>query len=366
MRDMARDPSPPPDPRPETPLIDRALNSGNPAVRRSVLISVAVGTPLSALLLWLSIRGADLGTVADALNQTSALWVLGVLASFTGTYLCFALRWNRLVHSLGVVSFGRVLALVLAGAALSNTIPGRPGELARGYSIAHATQRSVASGIGSVAIDRAFDVLVLAATLVIVLPFAPHPPWVNDLVIAATAIGVVFALLLVAAWWRVHGGGARKRPAVRGLRSRPREAASAFVDGLAAVRSGSDLVFLTGLSAAAWFFWGLGAWFCAKGLDISLDLKELAFLTAVVNLGVAIPSSPGFIGTYQWLVVTGLGVFSAAGRSHAFAFAVLLHALSLIPTTIVGYGVIVGLATGRRRRLLAADLEPREQDLPRP
>ena len=32
-------------------------------------------------------------------------------------------------------------------------------------------------------------------------------------------------------------------------------------------------------------------------------------MTAVINLGVAIPSSPGFIGTYQWLGVSALALF---------------------------------------------------------
>jgi uncharacterized membrane protein YbhN (UPF0104 family) len=86
-------------------------------------------------------------------------------------------------------------------------------------------------------------------------------------------------------------------------------------------------------------------------VGISPGFLALVFLTAVVNLGVSIPSSPGFVGTYQWLCVSTLSIFSVR-RSDAFAFAVLLHAMSLIPVTLVGYAVLawMGFRPTRLRR----------------
>ena len=49
----------------------------------------------------------------------------------------------------------------------------------------------------------------------------------------------------------------------------------------------------------------------------------------------AIPSSPGFVGTYQWLAVSSLGLFDVE-RQDALAFSLLLHASWYVPTTIVG------------------------------
>ena len=58
----------------------------------------------------------------------------------------------------------------------------------------------------------------------------------------------------------------------------------------------------------------------------------------MINLGVVIPSSPGFIGTYQWLAVSALGVVGVDGEV-AIAFSLLMQAVWFIPTTLVG-GVI--------------------------
>ena len=76
------------------------------------------------------------------------------------------------------------------------------------------------------------------------------------------------------------------------------------------------------------------AWVVAYSLGISLSLPEMLFITAIINLGSAIPSSPGFVGTYQWLCVAGLRLFGEAPE--AFAFAIVLQAVWFIPTTIAG------------------------------
>ena len=72
-----------------------------------------------------------------------------------------------------------------------------------------------------------------------------------------------------------------------------------------------------------------------RSLGVELNPLQCVFITAVVNLGVAIPSSPGFVGTYQWLAVAGLGVVDVA-RDEALAFSFLLHASWYVPTTLVG------------------------------
>jgi uncharacterized membrane protein YbhN (UPF0104 family) len=97
------------------------------------------------------------------------------------------------------------------------------------------------------------------------------------------------------------------------------------------------------LSALAWSAWAGGAWLVASAVGLSLSPLELAFITAVMNLGVALPSSPGFIGTYQWLAVAGLGLFDV-GRTDAFAFSVLMHAVWFVPTTLAGVALAVWTA----------------------
>jgi uncharacterized protein (TIRG00374 family) len=110
------------------------------------------------------------------------------------------------------------------------------------------------------------------------------------------------------------------------------------------------------LSVVAWGAWAVAAGLICRSLGFSLSPIELVFVTAVINLGVVIPSSPGFIGTYQWLAVSALGVVGVDGEV-AIAFSLLMQAIWFIPTTIVG-GVIAVREVHRDARRLPAENEP--------
>jgi uncharacterized membrane protein YbhN (UPF0104 family) len=68
----------------------------------------------------------------------------------------------------------------------------------------------------------------------------------------------------------------------------------------------------------------------------------------VINLGVAIPSSPGFIGTYQWLGVSALALFDVP-TEEALAFSILMQAVWYVPTLLVGGTLLVVRAVGAMR-----------------
>ncbi len=64
------------------------------------------------------------------------------------------------------------------------------------------------------------------------------------------------------------------------------------------------------------------------------------FVTSALALGVAIPSSPGYIGTYQWIGVAALGLLDVPVEQ-ALAFSILMQATWYVPTTLAG-GAVIG------------------------
>jgi glycosyltransferase 2 family protein len=109
-----------------------------------------------------------------------------------------------------------------------------------------------------------------------------------------------------------------------------------------------------GLSVLAWLMWAVAAYLVARSLGIELSLAEALFVTAVLNLGSAVPSSPGYVGTYEWLGVASLGLLDI-DHEPALAFTILVHAAWYVPTTLFG-AVALGLRGGKqivRRRARA-------------
>jgi uncharacterized membrane protein YbhN (UPF0104 family) len=84
-----------------------------------------------------------------------------------------------------------------------------------------------------------------------------------------------------------------------------------------------------------------------RSLGIELSPLEAVFITSALALGVAIPSSPGYVGTYQWLGVASLGLLDVPVND-ALAFAILMQASWFVPTTLIGGGVIAARALRAR------------------
>jgi len=107
-----------------------------------------------------------------------------------------------------------------------------------------------------------------------------------------------------------------------------------------------------GLTVCTWLLSAVASTLVGRALGIDLSPLEAVFVTSALALGVAIPSSPGYIGTYQLIGVSALGLIDVP-VDQALAFSILMQATWYVPTTLVG-GVLLlhrGLGTLRASRV---------------
>ena len=299
------------------------------AAKRAAALGLAVGVPASLLFLWLAVRDANLDAVWSA-ARGAELWLVALAVVAVGAVYAFqAARWRILAASArpGPVGF---VEMVIGAVACNNVLPGRLGELFRARWLAVAAPMPSGRAFATVGLDRGCDVVALFAFLAIALPFVAPAVWVTTIAIgAALLIFLLFTLLLGARWY------ARRRHRDRHERGRLRHVIRDLVDTLAEPLGRRLIARALGLSAAAWAAFAVAVWLVGRSIGIELGPLECVFVTGVLNLGVAIPSSPGFVGTYQWLAVASLGVLDV-GREEALAFSILLHASWYVPTTVIG------------------------------
>ena len=92
--------------------------------------------------------------------------------------------------------------------------------------------------------------------------------------------------------------------------------------------------------------------FRALGLD--LPVVAALLVLAVVQLGTAVPSTPGKVGVFQYLSVLALGPFGV-GQGVALSYGILLHLVSYAPPIVLGgAGLWVELPGLRRAGVVAA------------
>jgi len=296
-------------------------------------VTLVVGLPLSALFLWLSVRGADLDAVRQTIDGANPIPLVGTVALVAVMYTLQSLRWRRIAKA--SLPRRHMFGMLLGGLAINNVVPGRVGDLFRANWIARATGVPGGRGLATVLLDRGSDLIVLAGALFLCLPLVSHSDWVDRLGVGAGVVVLVFVVALGVA--RVYARRRRRTVSQRGL---VRRLAHDTLGGLSEPMPTRDKLAVLGLSVAAWLAWSGAALLCAQSIGIAISPLEALLLAGVVNLGVVIPSSPGFVGTYQWLVISTLALYGV-GQNDALAFAILFQACWYIPTTLVGGGLLL-------------------------
>lgn len=309
--------------------------------RRSLVVAAAVGIPVSVVFLVLAIRGTDLGAVWGVLQGVRLLPLLVAVGCMGVVYWIQAARWRRIADTRA--GQRRFFEMVVAGIAVNNVLPGRVGDLLRARWVSRGAF-SGGRGLATVMLDRAFDILALVAFLLLSLPLVTDEGWVDRIVVGSLfVLAVVWVLILAARSYT------RRRPRSRRTHRRlPRRFLRDTLEGLSDPLSVERGLVWFGMSVLAWMMWAIAAILVGRAVGVELSLVDAIFVTAALNLGVAIPSSPGFVGTYQWLGVSALALFGV-DRAEGLAFAICMQAVWFVPTTIAGAVILVAHAKGAWR-----------------
>jgi uncharacterized protein (TIRG00374 family) len=309
--------------------------------RGRVLVALG-GLAISAVFLWLAIRDADASAVRVALEDAQVGFVLLAVGVFGVGYLFQAVRW-RSIAATPQVGLPRFYEMVLAGLACNNVLPVRIGEVLRAGWLSRQAHIPGGRALGSVALDRVCDVVTLVIFLVVGIQTVSAPAWLQRIVFGAfialslLAAGLVFARLYTRA---------RQRNRIE-ERGRIRRIARDTIDMLGEPFGRRRAAIWLALSFVTWTLGSVAVYLVGRAVGIDLEPIEAVFVASALALGVAIPSSPGYVGTYQWLGVASLGLLDVP-VNEALAFAILMQASWYVPTTLAG-GVILGWRAIRAR-----------------
>jgi uncharacterized protein (TIRG00374 family) len=307
---------------------------------RRALVALG-GIAISAVFLWLAIRDADAARVKAALEDAHVGFILLAVVAFGGGYFFQAVRWRRIANT-PRPGLRRFYEMVICGLACNNVLPVRIGELLRAGWLSREAPMPGGRALGTVALDRVCDVVTLAVMLVIGIQAVPTPGWLKRIVVGALVVVVLLAVVLVFARWYTR---ARERD--RRTRGRVRRIVRDTIDMLGEPVGRRRAASWLGLSAVTWTLGTIAVYLVGQAVDIDLAVLDAVFISSALALGVAIPSSPGYVGTYQWLGVASLGLLDVPA-SEALAFAILMQASWYVPTTLAG-GAILGWRALRAR-----------------
>ena len=108
-----------------------------------------------------------------------------------------------------------------------------------------------------------------------------------------------------------------------------------MIAGLECLRSERDVLVVFGVTLWVWILETVKYWLVSFAFDLQLPYVGIILMGGVVNLLTALPSLPGYIGTFEAGGIKVLEIIGAA-PGPAGSYVLVLHAILLIPVTLLG------------------------------
>ncbi len=306
-------------------------------------LKIAVGLVISIVFVYLAFVNVNFNEVLDALKRANYLWLLPAVLAMVLSHFLRAVRWHYIFEPIKPIKLGPLFSALMIGYAANNIFPLRMGEFLRAYAIAKSQKISKTSSFATIIVDRLLDILALLVLMAVSVYFLPTQETDGGIfmlvkkggyIISAGTVGViVFMVLLMERTEETMKILQRLLP--HKLFELIDKVVRSFIDGFLAFKKAEHYLAITGLSIAIWLLYALVVYFSFFAFAFDLGFGASLVTLVIISLGLMIPSSPGFIGTYHWFCKASLALYGIP-EGAAVSFAVISHAMNTLPFTVIG------------------------------
>ena len=319
-----------------------------PVRLRTLLLSFL----LAAFLIWLSLRGIHFTEFADSLRSAHYGWILPVVAVTLLSHWIRACRWQALIVALpedagsspseSRISVLDLFASVMVGYMVNYAVP-RAGEIARCTHLSTRKNLSFPALLGTVAVERIADLLVLGLGLLITLALVrerlqslfeqlsvPQLPWgwiILTCLVALTLISIGLRLQITAS-----------------LRRQFSELITKFAGGIKTVYRTPKRWRLIWTTILMWLMYGFMAYIPLLMFDlnetVSLSYWDGMAIMFIGVLGILAPT-PGGAGSFHFITILALTSVYGIPHSGAAAYAIFIHGAQLILYAALGGAILL-------------------------
>ena len=331
--------------------------------KRGSYIAFTVGILISVVLLGYLFYDLDFDKFTAEFARFNPWVALPMEVLFLVTIILRALRAQLLfpAEQQQKLTLRSVIESVLIGFSATSILPMRAGEIIRPLYLQRKTGVPLVSGIASMFTERIFDLvslLTLATVLFSRIPSAPPFLVTTSKWLALISLCGLSGIIVCAFF-----GSFAERLARRILTPLLPEKFSVVIFGLlsqligtlGAVKGVKNLLLILAYSFGIWLISGVYYQISTMMLGVEISFLSGLLLTVTIAFAVAAPSSPGFIGTYQF--GCALTLTSMLGHSNEFslAYGLAVHAVQTATLLLVTV-LVVGLSGMKLKQL--KDLDP--------
>ncbi len=323
---------------------------------RGRAIGYVLTLALAAVFIYLAVRDVRFNDAWRAMRTSNYWWLIPAFGAFVLATFMRVLRWRSLFAPGRRPPVGAVGAATMIGYLFNNIMPARAGEAARVVALTQRAGTPPAEIVGTVVVERAYDILSILIIFFCAAPWLPPVGWFGT---AAAFAGVMAALLGVAIWVLAVHGDRPLRFVLRPLSRLPRlsvERVERFgvelAAGLSGLRDRRVAVEALVWSVGIWLMSALWAWLVLLAFQPRLGFDAGVLVIVAIGLAMIIPAPPAAVGVFEAAGVLALKAFGIS-QTEALPYAIVLHVVNFVPFILAGM-LTLQLASRRPRRLAEA------------
>ena len=302
---------------------------------------------IALVLLYFAFRGIDLNDLMSQIKHADYRWVAFSLVFAVLALIFRAFRWRLLIEPLAKPPKLIDIFHAINIGYLANFVFPRIGEITRCGILNRTDHIPVGKLIGTVIVERIFDMLMCALLLCLILllrfdvvggflmehimhPFMNRMPGMGGIVwlIAITAL-VILAFFVC---YRIFRNRLSKSTVILKIKDLMR----GVVKGIQSTRQIRNLglfIFLNLLIFATYLMQTYVMFFALESTS-SLGLVDGLFVLVITSLALIIPVQGG-IGAYHWIISMGLTIFGIS-REAGMVYATISHSVTAILFILLG------------------------------
>jgi glycosyltransferase 2 family protein len=310
-------------------VAERGVSLANRFFNVKTAFSFLLG--IAILVTLFRVTKIDAGELWGQFQKIDGRVYLLAVVSYVMTFPFRGLRWQRLLRNVGVrLPVVPLTEVIFISWFVNSVLPGKLGDVYRGYLIKREYHFSLSRTIGTVVAERVIDllclILLLGATGYLVLRHRVSPLVDNILYLGWIGFAVLIVGMLLA-----YRFGDRL---VVFFPAKLQEKYHSFAHGTFSSLKLRSIPLLIGLTALAWAAEAGRLYFVVQALDVSIGPLAALFTVAAVSLSLIVPT-PGGLGGVEAAFVAVLAIFGVPLHV-ALAVALLDRLISYYSLIVIG------------------------------
>jgi uncharacterized protein (TIRG00374 family) len=331
-------------------------------------VRFTAGLSIAITFLWLALRHIRIDDLVGALTRVQRPWLVIALVALVGGYTARVYRWWWMLRICNPkVKLKSCFWPLVVGFAINNVVPFRAGDMVRAIGFREQLDTPAVRLFGTLLLERILDLTVLLVLLMFGVFWLERnriPTFYVrsiDLAAAVAAIGWAVLLFMGDRLEALCLQICRHRLVARRDQSRRAEyhVRQLFV-ALNIARTPESALKLLAMSAIVWSC--EGGIFAAVASSLHYNGRPFGpwFALATGSLSTMIPSTPGYVGTFDYFSISGLAAYGA-GQSVATAISFIVHGVLWLPLTFSGLTYLL-IANLKGKRSPVIETQTPEQE----